>query len=204
MLTTIAIAVVLGTTEQVPLSGGVSPDGAWEVALEADHDSPRFREYEFKGGDEQFPAFLVVDRGSRAVLGRIPWPGAASEKEVLLRDRTQVKWRSDSTAVAINTRDAFYAQSLVLVRKPQNRRFTDVPLPPYAELSGHARPPDEKVRPRGRNIAIRWTAEGYLIFETWLWGDVEYPLSYRVSLRLKDGRLEVQDRQPIMEGTPPW
>jgi hypothetical protein len=37
--------------EPVPLAGGVSPDGAFEVALEADHDTPRFAEYEFKGGE---------------------------------------------------------------------------------------------------------------------------------------------------------
>jgi len=198
------VAILVSTIEPVPVAGGVSPDGAFEVALEADHDTPRFVEYEFKGGDEQFPAVLVLERGRGTLVRRVPWPGAASETEVLLRNRTQVKWRSDSAAVAINTRDAFYAHSLVLALDPKRGRFAEVPIPPYAELTGRLTPPDERLRSRGRNIAINWTPEGLLAFEVWLWGDVDYPISYRVSLRLSGGRFVVQDRKPIVEGTPSW
>ena len=200
----IAITVALSVSEPVPINGGVSPDDKYEVVLEADHDSPRFVEYEFKGGEEQFPALLVVNRSSGVIVGRVPWPGAASETESLLRDRTQVKWRSDSAAVAINTRDRFYADTLVLVRHAESGRFAVVTIPPYTELSGRPMPPQEKLRSRGREISIRWTTEGRLVLETWLWGEVDYPLSYRVSLQLAGGRLVVHDREPIVEGTPSW
>jgi hypothetical protein len=200
----IAIAVVLSAGEPVPINGGVSPDERYEVVLEADHDSPRFLEYEFKGGEEQFPALLVVHRGSRGILGRFPWPGAATETESRLRDRTQVKWRSDSAAVAINTRDRFYAQTLVLAHHAESGRFAAVAIPPYAELTGRPMPPDHKLRSRGREISIGWTDEGRLVLETWLWGEVDYPLSYRLSLRLAGGRFVVHDREPILEGTPSW
>jgi hypothetical protein len=137
-------------------------------------------------------------------MGRNTQPGAASESEVRLRDRTQVKWRSDSAAVAINTRDTFYAHNLVIARDRASGRFAAVPIPPYAELAGRPTPPAEKLRSRGRSIAIRWTAEGLLVLETWLWGEVDYPLSYRVSLQLTGDRLVVHDRQPITQGTPSW
>lgn len=198
------VAVLLATSAPVSIVGGVSPDGAFEVVLEADHDTPRFDAYELKGGDEQFPAFLVRKRKGSAILGRFPWPGAASEREALLRDRTQIMWRSDSAAVAINTRDTHYANSLVLALDPASGVVSRLPVPPYADLTGRPDPPPEKLRSRGRDIAIHWTAAGLLVFETWRWGDASYPLSYRVSLRLTQGRLVVVDREPIADGRPAW
>jgi hypothetical protein len=200
----LAVASLLSVAEPVVLASGVSPDGAYEVLLEADHDTPSFTKYAFKGVDENFPAFLVLERTSGAILGRFPWPGGSEETEALLRDRTEVKWRLDSAAVAINTRDMFYAHAIVLARDPESGRFANVALPSYAEISGRAPPPANLLRSRGRSLAVSWNPEGLLIFETWLWGEVDYPLSYRVLLRLREGRLVVQDREPILEDRPSW
>lgn len=70
---------LLCLTAAVQITGGLAPTGMYEVVLETDHDTARFAEYEFKGDESQFPAFLVLDRTNGNTLGRFPWPGDGSD-----------------------------------------------------------------------------------------------------------------------------
>jgi hypothetical protein len=198
----LAVVTAVALLSSVLLPGGASPDRRFKVVLEADRDSPNWSNYEFKGAAEEFPAVLLM-RTNGVVLGRFEWLGD-SYSGGLLRLRTEVKWRSDSRAVAVNTAETYYANCLVLAIDPSLNRVASIPLPAYTELSGRADPPRDRLRPRGRTVASGWTSSGRLILETWLWGDVEYPLSYRALLRLQGNRFAVEHREPILVGNPSW
>lgn len=74
----------------VALENGVSPGRKLEVTLEADKDSPRYKEYEFKGDKDQFPAFLIREIKTGKVLAPVGWEGDAGKDERPLRAKSSV------------------------------------------------------------------------------------------------------------------
>jgi hypothetical protein len=182
----------------VPLTSGRSPDGGFEVVLEADFDSARYKTYEFKGSDEEFPGILVLDAYTRRAVGRIPWPGDASNTSLSpMRGRANVVWRGDSNAVAVNVRDPYYWFTTLFVK---NRgRFVSVALPDFAEVAGRPGPSPKLLRARGMEEAERWTEEGNLVYYVALSAmqPVDQPLSYRAILGVSRAGCRVLSRKPV-------
>jgi hypothetical protein len=187
-----------GTPVRLP-SGG-SPNARFEVALEADVDSPRYSSYEFKGPDDQFPGILVLDRQTAQSLARIPWPGDATNTSLPpMRERIKVVWRRDSAAVAINVREPHYWYSALFVLDSAGRRFIRVPLPDFAAVAGRPVPRSDLLRARGVEEAERWTDDGdlmyYIAVSPML--PLDEPVAYRAVLKVAPSGYEVLRRQPL-------
>jgi len=189
--------------EPVQVARGVSPDRRFAIVLEADLDTPRYQTYEFKGGDDQFPAFQVLNLRSGRSLIRVPWPGDSSSKIGMapLRERTTVLWRGDSRAVAINTRDPYYWSTILLVWNERDHVFVNVPLPGFEAVAGRPVPRPEDLRARRVEEALRWTAKGELLYYLALdeLRPLGYPLTYRVVLSVAPDGCRVLSREAVSQ-----
>jgi hypothetical protein len=182
------------------LENGVSPDGRFEVVLEADIDDPAFSRYELKGEDDQFPAYLVLQRQSGKILMRIRYPADSHSDKQPLRKHTKVLWSPLSTAVAINTRERFYTHTSLAVFDPGKVEFRRVELPDYETLTSFSKPDSRKLKPRGASWVSAWTSEGHFIYESRLASLVDEeldPLRHRVELSIGAEGCKVVKRLPI-------
>ena len=193
MICGLILGLLAAPSEPVQLAEGASPDGRFEVVLEADVDTPRYQTYALKGGDEDFPAFLLLDARNGTPMIRVPWPGASDPSLPPLRNATAVLWRDDSRAVAINIREPHYWYTLLLVWDATTRSFASVELPSFTELSGRPAPNPEDLRARGVEEAESWTQAGHLVYYFGLseLRRVDYPLTYRATLRVSPSGCQV-------------
>lgn len=195
-----AATLIQAAETPVSLVSGGSPDGRFEVVLEADFDSPQYSSYEFKGPDDEFPGILVLNRRTGRPLARIPWPGDATNTSLpLMRQRIKVLWREDSTAVAVNVREPHYWYSAVFTLDSDNGRFINVPLPDFGAVAGRPAPHSELLRARGVEEAERWTDEGDLVYYIAVSPmlPLDQPTAYRAVLRLGLSGCRVLRRQSL-------
>lgn len=184
----------------VALENGVSPDKRREVVLEADKGSPRYEAYEFKGGDDQYPAFLIREVKTGSILARAGWRGDAGSDTQPLRRHSQVSWNPAGTAVILNTGERFYSHSNVWAFDEATGTFKEIELPNYKTMTGYETPNPDDLHPRGHNSAA-WTKDGNLVYEIILsplnrkeGGD---PFRHKITLRLGAKGFEVISREPL-------
>ena len=187
-------------TEPVVLEQGTASTGKHEVVLEADKDTPSFEQYELKGDHTQFPKFLIRELPSGRTVGSLKWPGDSSGDHQPLRNHTRILWRPDGKAVVINTSERHYSGTSVFALQ-KTGKFIEVPFPDYKTLTGHPQPKTEDLRPRGFGYALRWTAEGLLVYEVKFAPEASYsgadPLHHRITLRVSPEGMEVIARAPL-------
>jgi hypothetical protein len=189
------------TDTTLALPGGVSPGGKFEVVLEADKGSPRYKAYEFKGAPDQFPAFLIREAITHRVLNRIRWMGDAGSDERPLIEHSSVSWSPGGNSVAINTHERFYARTSVWTLAPAVGSFEKAEFPDYKTLTGFDEPDPDQLRARGYAHVDGWTAEGHLIYTLILSSGGDYaghdPLHHRVTLEVSATGMKVLLRQAI-------
>jgi hypothetical protein len=204
LASTVLVAVgalsLASTEEPVRLAAGVSPNGVFEIALEADYDTPGYQAYELKGSDDQFPAILVLNRRTTRPVLRVPWPGDPNASSMSpLRGRARVLWRGDSAAVAVNIREPHYWYTVVLMRDGPKGSFVNVPLPDFEIIAGRPAPDSNDLRARGVEEALRWTEAGQLVYYIGLSAmrPVSQPLTYRATLLVSAKGCTVVAREPV-------
>lgn len=187
--------------EPVPLENGKSPDGRFEVVLEADKDTPGYEKYEMKGGS--YPAFLILDQESGKALVRIEFPGDVQSDQQPLRKHTKILWSPKSSAVAINTDERFYSHLTLAAFDEESGVFKKVIVPDYMTLTGFPDPPREQLRARGREFAEGWTEDGHLIYRLRYAPMPSFegddPLRHRIELAVESDGFKVVRRLPLEE-----
>lgn len=186
----------------IALENGVSPDKKFEVVLEADKDTPLYKGYEFKGGNDQFPAFLIREIKTGKVLARVGWEGDADSDQRPLRSKSNVYWSPSGTAVILNTSERNYSHSCIWAIDEKSGEFKRLEFPDYKTMTGFEAPSSGDLRPRGFSSSS-WTKEGDLICELVLspltskdGGD---PMQHKIKLRLGPGGFEVIAREKLKE-----
>lgn len=186
----------------VALRDGASPDKKYEVVLEADKDSPSYKDYEFKGSEDQFPAFLIRDVKTHKVAARVRWMGDAVSDEKPLRLRSTVLWNPSGTSVILNTSERFYSHSGVWTLDQASGKFGKLDLPDYKTLTGFEAPTADELRPRGFSSSA-WTKEGNLEHKLILsplhpkeGGD---PFRHHITLRIGPEGFKVIAREELKE-----
>jgi len=171
------------------------------VVLEAEKGSPRYRAYEFKGDEFQFPAFLIRELPTRKVLGRVPWPGDAGSDEQPLSASSAVLWSPDGNSVALNTTERYYAHTTVWTIDRGAGVFVEVGLPEYETLTGFEKPDSNDLRPRGCARIKEWTPDSHLVYELMFSPEPDYDgadsMHHEVTLRIAGQRMEVLSRKTI-------
>ena len=170
----------------VKLTNGISPNKKFEVVLEADKGSPKYKEYELKGDETEFPAFLIRELSSGKILSRIVWQGDSNSDQQSLTKKSVINWNNDGSAVIINTSERFYSYSTVWFLD-KDQFFRELIIPDYKTLTGFEKPNTEHLRPRG-HTSMKWSEDGDLIYGIHLQGmramKNNDPLSHIITLRL--------------------
>ena len=186
----------------VALENGVSPDKKFEVVLEADKDTPLYKKYEFKGGNDQFPAFLIREIQTGKVMARVGWVGDADSDQRSLRSKSNVYWNPSGTAVILNTSERNYSHSCIWAIDKKSGEFKRLEFPDYKTMTGFEAPSSDDLRPRGFSSSS-WTKDGDLKCEFVLsplnpkdGGD---PMRHKITLRLGPGGIEVIGREKLKE-----
>ena len=183
------------------MEDGTSPNGKYDVVLEADKDTPTYQKYEMKG--EDVPRLLVREIASKKVISSLPFPSDLDSDQRPLRDHTKVIWRADSAALIINTHERFYSYTNILVLDPKNLRFRDLEFPDYKQLTGLEAPKAEDLTSRSHEYGREWSKEGLLVYEMLLHRSGTYngddPLHHRVFLRVGTDGMEVVRHEPITD-----
>ena len=205
LLSIFFITVLIASAEPsigVALENGVSPDKKLEVVLEADKDTPLYKGYEFKGGNDQFPAFLIREIKTGKVLARVGWEGDADSDQRPLRAKSSVHWNPSGTAVILNTSERHYSQSSIWALNTTTGAFTKLALPDYKTMTGFEAPSSDDLRPRGFS-SWSWTQDGELICELVLSplipNDGGNPMRHKITLRLDPEGFEVIAREKLKE-----
>lgn len=202
-ITSLAILTASAQPEHgVPLDRGTSPDKKHEVLLEAEKGTPRYLAYEFKGGDEQFPAFLIRQTKNGNVLARIPWMGDPGSDDRARREKSSVSWNPAGTAVIINTSERFYSHTAIWAIDDKTGTFKELVLPDYETLTGSVAPKAIDLRPRA-HAKTSWTKDGDLVYTLILHptpppqtGDTN---RHKITFKLQPDGLEVIKREPAEE-----
>jgi hypothetical protein len=196
-----APALLAADSQTVSLENGLSPNRRFEIVLEADKGSSRFKAYEFKGDQCQYPAFLIVDATSRKVITRVPWEGDTGGDEQPLKLHSTVLWNPGSTAVALTTRERFYTHCVVRVYDASRRTFVKVEFPDYKTMTGFPPPAAEDLRSRGYDKAVEWNKKGHLTVELKLSpaSSEERPdsLHHRVTLEVSASGMKAVHREML-------
>lgn len=187
--------------EPVPLKDGRSPDQRFEVCLEADKDTPSFAKYQFKGGEENFPAFVVREIKTGKILSRFGYPSDPHSDKRPLREKVSVSWHPDSQRVFMNSRERFYTATTVVAYHAKEKEFKWIPFPSYEKLTGFPDPPRRHLRPRCHSISVAWTKAGTLIHELGYSPMPSYkgkdPLLHRIELKVAATGMTVVKRTPL-------
>ncbi len=111
-----AMLIQTATLWAVPIvQGSVSPDGKYHVVMDIDRDSTISPEY--KG--DSYPMIELTEIKTGKIVSSLSYFGSIADDARPLRDHLSILWRKDSTALAINISDRFYAFSKVLAKDKQ-------------------------------------------------------------------------------------
>ncbi len=183
----------------VALENGVSPSKKYEVVLEADKGSPRFERYEFKGDNDQYPAFLILEVASGEILTRLPW-GSDSSDWPSLREGSKVSWNPAGDSVILNTSSRFYSASSIWSFEVKSGVFKETGLPDYKTLTGFNAPKSDDLRPRV-GASSSWNERGDLVHEIILSPLVDPkngdPMHHRITLRMGPKGWTVVSREKL-------
>lgn len=184
----------------VALENGVSPSRKFEVVLEADKGSPRFERYEFKGDNDQYPAFLILEVASGKILTRVPW-GSDSSDWPSLREGSKVSWNPAGDSVILNTSSRFYSASSIWSFDVKSGVFKKTELPDYKTLTGFNEPKSADLRPRAGAYSS-WNDHGDLVHEITLSPLVEPkngdPMRHRITLHMRPKGWTVVSREKLL------
>jgi hypothetical protein len=149
-------AEIVAEVPAVPDS--VSPDGRLHAVMDIDRDSSINPEWK----DGSYPRVEITDKATGRVLASFDYDGGAGDDERPLREHIKVKWRKDSKAFAVNTRDRYYTHYRAYIVKDSSQ-FVHIPLPSYHEMTSFHMPDTAHLRSRWREIAAGWDSDGLLI-----------------------------------------
>jgi len=182
--------------EPVALKNSVSPNGLYEVFLEADKDTPSYKNYKMQADESSRPAFLLFNKKDQLSSARTLFKANVNDGQSPLRNLTNVLWRADSQAVAINTGTLPGNELSLLVWNSQLAKFTEARLPDYEKLTGFPMP-DIFLLTRSQS-AKTWTPDGHLIYEIKFVPIEEYtgpdPLHHLVELSVSSEGCKVVKR----------
>jgi hypothetical protein len=201
LLWVLCCTAIAGPAEPVALENGASPNGKYDVVLEADKDTPSYSKYEFKADNS--PKLLLRELRSKKILQTLSYPCDPDSDMRPLREHTGIIWRPDSGALVINTSERFYSHMNVFVLNKKAGLFQEVNLPSYKSMTGFDVPKSEDLMARGHSSGTNWTEDGLLVYEIFLSPAGSYngkdPLTHRVFLRLKPNEMEVVRHEPITD-----
>lgn len=155
-----AMLIQTATLWAVPIvQGSVSPDGKYHVVMDIDRDSTISPEYK----SDSYPMIEVTEIKTGKIVSSLSYFGSIADDARPLRDHLSILWRKDSTALAINISDRFYAFSKVLAKDKQGL-YGIVSFPTYTQMTGFPAPDVKQLRPRGWARVEGWDKSENLVY----------------------------------------